>query len=78
MKSDLLTLSVPEAGKLAGIGKNASYQAALRGEIPTLRFGKKLRVPKAKFLRMLSGEASEVIDRVGEAAGIRSLIDAAK
>jgi hypothetical protein len=51
-----LTYSIPFAGSLVGIGKNASYAAARRGEIPTIRFGKKLRVPRAKFLRMLSGE----------------------
>jgi len=49
-----LTWSVPEAGRKVHLSKNAAYAAARRGEIPTVRFGKKLRVPKAKFLRMFS------------------------
>jgi hypothetical protein len=56
-----LTYSIPFAGSLVGIGKNASYAAARRGEIPTIRFGKKLRVPRAKFLRMFSGEPAEAV-----------------
>jgi excisionase family DNA binding protein len=52
------TLSVPEAGKQLGLGKNASYAAAARGEIPVLRFGSRLRVPVVAFERMLSEAAA--------------------
>ena len=48
------TVSVPQAGALVGLARNASYQAARRGEIPTLRFGNKLRVSTAKLRAMLS------------------------
>jgi excisionase family DNA binding protein len=47
------TLSVPEAGRVVGLGKNASYDAARRGELPVLRFGRILRVPRAALDRML-------------------------
>jgi hypothetical protein len=50
------TISVPEAGAEAGLGRNASYDAAQRGEIPTLRFGRLLRVPTAPWRRKLRGE----------------------
>jgi excisionase family DNA binding protein len=49
-----VTLSVPEAGRRLGLGKNASYEAARRGEIPVLRFGRKLRLPLVAFERMLA------------------------
>jgi hypothetical protein len=49
-----LTLSIPAAGAMAGIAKNASYNAARRGEIPTIKLGGKLRVPAAKWKRILS------------------------
>jgi hypothetical protein len=40
------TVSVAEAGrKWLGIGRNASYEAARRGDIPTIRIGRLLRVP---------------------------------
>ena len=47
-------LSVPEAGRRLGLGKNASYEAARRGELPVLRFGRKLRVPRVAYERMLT------------------------
>jgi hypothetical protein len=41
-----LTLSVPEAGeRYYGLSRNGSYAAAARGEIPTIRVGRLLRVP---------------------------------
>jgi len=55
----LLTISVPEAGKrYFGLCRNASYEAAARGEIPVVRIGKLLRVPVRALERML--------DRAGE------------
>ena len=45
-------ISVPEAGKIYyEIGRNAAYEAAARGEIPTIKIGKKLRVPVAEMER---------------------------
>jgi Helix-turn-helix domain len=40
------TLSVPEAGReYFDLSRNAAYAAAKRGDIPTIRIGKLLRVP---------------------------------
>jgi Helix-turn-helix domain len=40
------TLSVPEAGReYFGLCRNAAYVAARRGDIPTIKIGKLLRVP---------------------------------
>jgi excisionase family DNA binding protein len=48
------TMSVPEAGKLYyDLSRNASYEAARRGEIPTVRIGRLLRVPVAAMERHL-------------------------
>jgi hypothetical protein len=55
-KSDCecLTMSVPAAGKrYFGLGRNAAYAAAERGEIPTVRIGRLLRVPVRAVERML-------------------------
>jgi excisionase family DNA binding protein len=46
-------MSVPEAGRQLGLSRSAAYSAARRGEIPVLRFGRKLRVPTARFDRLL-------------------------
>jgi hypothetical protein len=54
MKDAPLTISVPEAGKrYFGLCRNAAYEAAARGEIPTVRIGRLLRVPVRAVERML-------------------------
>jgi excisionase family DNA binding protein len=55
----VLTLTVPEAGKrYFGLSRNAAYDAAARGEIPTIRIGRLLRVPVRAMEQMLD-RASE-------------------
>jgi hypothetical protein len=50
----VLTMSVPAAGKrYFDLGRNASYEAARRGDIPTIRIGKLLRVPIVALDRKL-------------------------
>ena len=49
------TISVPEAGKTYyDLSKNGSYEAARRGDIPTIRVGRLLRVPVAVMERKIS------------------------
>ena len=52
------TLTVEEAGKVLGLGRGASYAAAKRGEIPTIRLGRRLVVPVDALERMLAGEGA--------------------
>jgi hypothetical protein len=48
------TMSVPEAGKkYLGLSTNGSYEAAKRGEIPTINIGRLKRVPVRAMERML-------------------------
>jgi excisionase family DNA binding protein len=51
------TLTILEAANALGIGRNAAYEAARRGEIPTIRIGKRLLVPLVALERMLLGAA---------------------
>ena len=49
-----LTVSVPAAGKLlADLSRTASYAAAKRGDCPTIRIGRLLRVPRRALEQML-------------------------
>jgi Helix-turn-helix domain len=65
-ENDPLTISVPEAGKrYFNLSRNAAYAAAERGEIPTIRIGRLLRVPIRALERMLDGVA---VTGGGEAA----------
>ena len=56
MKEDSLTLTVTECAKRLGIGRNSAYEAVGRGEIPVIRVGKRLLVPKVALERLLSGD----------------------
>ena len=53
------TCSVPEAAKMIGL-RGKGYEEAKRGEIPTLKFGKRMRVPTVLLKRMLAGESVAV------------------
>ena len=54
MSDEVKTLSVPEAGKrYFGLSRNGSYAAADRGEIPTIRIGRLLRVSVKALEQML-------------------------
>lgn len=44
-----LVYEVPEAGAMAGLTKLGSYAAVKRGEIPVIRFGRLLKVPRAAW-----------------------------
>jgi len=50
------TLSIPEAGwRYFRLGRNASYEAAKRGDIPVIKLGaKKKRVPVIAMERKLT------------------------
>jgi excisionase family DNA binding protein len=47
------TVSVEEAAGWFGLGRSAAYEAVRRGELPSLRFGRSLRVPTAAARRLL-------------------------
>lgn len=58
MNSERLTVSVEEAARLLGIGRNGAYQAVRAGQIPVIRIGARILVPKAALQEMLSTAAS--------------------
>jgi excisionase family DNA binding protein len=62
--SGRLVYTVPEAGQLLGLGRNAAYEAARRGDIPTIRMGRLLRVPKGPFHKLVGAEDSPGADDV--------------
>ena len=48
------TASVTEVGRVCfGLSRNASYDAAKRGEIPTIKIGRLLKVPTTPLRRQL-------------------------
>ena len=55
MMAEKLTISVPEAARRLGIGKNLAYDAVARGEIPSIRVGGRILIPVAALDQMLVG-----------------------
>ena len=51
------TQTIDEAAKELGIGRNQAYAAAKRGEIPTIKIGKRILVLREPLKRMLGGAA---------------------
>ncbi len=56
------TISVPEAGAIYyGLGRDASYEAAKRGDIPFIQVGRLKRVPIIAMERRIE-QAAQVSD----------------
>jgi excisionase family DNA binding protein len=48
------TLTVEEAADVLGIGRTLAYEAVRRGEIPTVRLGRRLLVPRGALDHLLT------------------------
>ena len=54
------TITVPDAGReYFGLSRNAAYAAAIRGDIPTIKIGRLLRVPVRALEQILNGASSK-------------------
>jgi len=47
------TLTVEQAAQVLGICRGLAYEAAARGELPTIRLGRRVLVPTARLLALL-------------------------
>jgi excisionase family DNA binding protein len=52
-------LTVEQGGRLFGLSRSAAYEAVARGELPVIRFGRRMVVPTATVLSMLGLDAAE-------------------
>lgn len=51
--TERLTFTVEEAGRLLGIGRGAAFAAVHSGELPSVRLGRRILVPRARLLALL-------------------------
>jgi excisionase family DNA binding protein len=51
-------LGAPEAAEILGVGLSVVYRAARAGQIPAVRIGRRMYVPRALLLQMLGIEES--------------------
>lgn len=55
------TMTVPEAAEVLGISRNHAYEAAARGEIPSIRIGKRIVVPIDALNRMIAAASQDAV-----------------
>ena len=51
-------LTVEETAKELRISRNGAYEAIRRNEIPSIKIGRRIVVPRAALDRMINGEAA--------------------
>jgi len=56
--TDRLLVSVPEGGRLVGLGRTAAFEAARRGDLPTVEFAGQRLVPISELRRMVEAVAT--------------------
>lgn len=55
------TLTVEQTAELLGISRGLAFQAVARGEIPSIRIGRRILVPVARLRTLLQGTAAEAL-----------------
>lgn len=53
-----LTLNADQVGQVLGISRSLAYELLRSKEFPTVRIGKRMLVPKDRFIEWLSKQAS--------------------
>lgn len=48
-----LCITVPEAAEMLGISRNFAYELVKRGQLPVIRFGKRLLIPRLALEKRL-------------------------
>lgn len=57
--TERLTLTVREAAAATGIGRNRLYELVRTGEIPAVRVGRNVRIPRDALVRWLDDAARQ-------------------
>lgn len=52
------TYTVEQAGNLVGVGRSSAYTAVATGQLPSIRIGRRILVPRAALERLLRGETA--------------------
>jgi excisionase family DNA binding protein len=59
MNTERLTITVEEAAILLGLSRNSAYQGIATGEIPHIKVGKRILIPRIAFEKMLGSADSK-------------------
>jgi excisionase family DNA binding protein len=58
MNVEKATLTVDQAAKVLGVGRASAYAAIARGEVPVVRIGRRILVPRRALERLLAGSSA--------------------
>ena len=58
MAEEKLVLNVSEVAQLLGLSRNSAYLACLNGQLPCVKVGKRILIPKASLGRWLNEAAT--------------------
>lgn len=53
-----LVCTVEEAGKLLGVSRSTAYECARTGQIPSIKYGKRILIPRAALMKLLDDVGS--------------------
>ncbi len=53
---DQVVLSVEQARRLLGISRNLTYEGVKAGQIPSIRIGRRILIPRAALKRLLQSD----------------------
>jgi excisionase family DNA binding protein len=54
-----LCITVPEAAEILGISRNFAYELVKQKQLPVMRLGKRLLIPRVALEKMLEKSASQ-------------------
>jgi excisionase family DNA binding protein len=57
MGNERQTYTIEQAAKIIGVSRNTGYDAAKSGQLPTIKVGRRLLVPRVALERMLATAA---------------------
>lgn len=58
METERLSYSIEKAVALLGIGRNTAYEAAKSGDLPSIRMGGRILVPRVAITRLIDQAVS--------------------
>ena len=59
-EDDRLVLTVTEAAQLLKIGRSCAYEAVRNGQLPVIRMGRRILVPRAALERLLANGSQDL------------------
>ena len=66
MEETKLTISVEEAARLLGISRGLAYEMVKAGKIPSIRFGRRLLVPRHALNKLLENPSASIKTQINE------------